>query len=163
MRAQRSTPETKLAAFLRMLTSDRAGEVDAALGKITKLLKSPVGLDLHAVADRVENIAPPPTNPQIDALYNHAYAKGAADENRRLTAEMRLPTRIRDVDTDEEASRWHTLVVFCSENLERARVVYEREPGFVEAMLIKTADGDVPSEKEQTWLRKIFRRCGGQL
>jgi hypothetical protein len=42
-----------------------------------------------------------------------------------------------------------------------ARFLYEREPGFLEGMVERTADGDVPSEAQQVWLLKIYRRLGG--
>jgi hypothetical protein len=60
----------------------------------------------------------------------------------------------------DDAERWHKIASYCQQNPKRG-FLYEREFGFLEGMVEQTADGDVPSEAQQAWLLKIYRRLGG--
>ena len=56
---------------------------------------------------------------------------------------------------------WNEIASYCQQNPKR-RFLCEREPGFLEDMIEQTADGDVPSEAQQVWLLKIYRRLEGE-
>jgi hypothetical protein len=53
MSAGRTTPDQKLGTFIRLLASERDGEVVAAARAIVRTLKANGG-DIHALAERVK-------------------------------------------------------------------------------------------------------------
>ena len=85
---------------------------------------------------------------------NAAHKTWAPQSRRGAT----LPIYFRDVCDAEHRNK---IARYCQQNPKR-RFLYEREPGFLEGMVEQIADGDVPSEAQQVWLRKIYRRLGGR-
>ena len=53
--ARRTTPEEKLGTFIRLLASERDGEVIAAARAIKRVLKS-AGRDIHVLASHTEKM-----------------------------------------------------------------------------------------------------------
>ena len=81
------------------------------------------------------------SNADMQTIFDAGVEAGSKAEEERRT-----PNYFRDV---------------AATNPER-RFFYEREPGFPEGIVAQTADGDVPSEAQQVWLLKIYRRLGGR-
>jgi hypothetical protein len=136
---------------LRLLGSDRDGEVLAAVHSLRRMLKAH-DEDLHDLAARIEK--PGLTDDEMRKIFNAGVEAGLE----RAEQERRAPNYFRDVG---DAERWHEIATYCLQNPKR-RHLYSREPGFLEGVVDRTTDGDVPSERQQAWLLKIYRRLGGK-
>jgi hypothetical protein len=71
----------KLANFVRLLASDRDGEVLAAARAIPRVLKA-AGADIYALADQVEHDAKL-SEAEMKKLYDAGYDTGRADGRAR--------------------------------------------------------------------------------
>jgi len=87
----------KAAALVRMLTSTTEGEVLNAVRLLLQLLAS-AGLDIHALAERIEKGGDNNTKASLNAaemqrIYDKAYQKGFADgsEHGRKSADLCRP------------------------------------------------------------------------
>jgi hypothetical protein len=139
----------KLAASLRMLSSDRDGDLVAAGRAIMRLLKSS-GADIHALAARVESGGL--TDAEMRKLYDAGFSAGARDaENRQHGSD--------DFHNVDGTPHWHEIARFCQQHNDR---LSEKEGNFINDMTSRTVWRE-PSEKQAKWLRSIFYRLGGRI
>src|SRR5262245_1455965 len=118
----------KLKPLVRLLASDRDGEVVATARAIGRLLKS-AKLDFHALADSVGQPSGL-TEAEMQKLYNAGHNAGYAAGRR--TAEKEFSGRMfRSVNLNEEPS-WHEIACECAARPDRLRD--EREKKFVRDM-----------------------------
>lgn len=91
---------------------------------------------------------------EADAL--EIYRRGQADGREQARREKPDTTpQFTTVDRHDSPS-WHDIATDC-----RARPHYSaKEKQFVEDMIRATVNGGEPTEKQQNWLRKIYRRRG---
>jgi hypothetical protein len=122
----------RLGKFVRLLSSDKDGEVVAAARAIMRTLAGE-GLDIHALADSL------------------ALAQEAAAEHYLRG----LPAGRREARNAEPT--WHEIATECAEHLDRLR---EHEQKFVRDMVRRTVRGGAPTEKQANWLRAIYARTG---
>jgi hypothetical protein len=139
----------KLQRFIRLLASDRDGEVVAAARALVRTLKTN-GADIHALADAI--VQSPLSEPEMKKLYDACYERGRLDERR---AAENGPMFRNVVNVDDEPS-WNEIARECAAN--PARMKSEREKDFVKQMVRRTAHGGEPSPKQADWLRKIYAR-----
>jgi hypothetical protein len=140
----------KLAAPLRLLSSNRDGDVIAAGRAIIRMLKG-VGADIHALAERIEKpSAGGRTNAEMKKLYDAGYAAGTRD------AEQHGNIDFHNVDGTPER---HEIARFCQQHSDRLRM---QEKTFVNEMASQTVWRE-PTEKHAKWLRSIFHRLGGRI
>jgi hypothetical protein len=136
--------------FIRLLASDRNGEVIAAVEAMKRSLAKE-GADFHTLADYIEK----PTElseADMKKLYDAGYNAGIrATESKELNVES-----FHNVDG---TPAWHEIARFCQQNNDRLR---ENERTFVNDMAARTL-WRVPTEKQEKWLRSIFYRLGGRL
>ena len=138
----------KLKRCIRLLASDRDGEIVAAARALNRTLQS-AGLDLRAFADRVTQ-----TNgldkAQMQKIYDVDHAAG------RRAAEKELAGRMfQNVDASAEPS-WFEIASECRAHPQMIRS--DRERQFVNDMCRRLVHGGTPSEKQNAWLRKIYAR-----
>ena len=141
----------RLATFVRLLSSDKDGEVVAAARAIKRALKN-AGADIHALAERVEK----PnggglTNTEMQKLYDAGYAAGLREgENKQYGA--------GDFHNTDGTPAWHEIARFCQQHNDRLR---EKEQTFID-MASQTVWRE-PTEKQAKWLHSISYRLGGKI
>lgn len=132
----------RLAKLIRMLSSDRDGEVVAAAAAIKRVLKEN-NLDIHALADMVTgNGEKGATKAELQDAYRAGFRDGS-----------------RADDDDDDTLSWREVAKFC---LARARRLKPHEHDFVEQMVGWTARGRQPSEKQARWLDYLYARLQQQ-
>jgi len=126
----------KLGKLIRLLSSDKDGEVLAAVHGIRRTLASEK-LDLHALADGINSGDGKSSRVERDLAWNAGYAAGrAAEQHRRY-----------------EDPSWHAIACECQEHSYKLR---EHERGFVDDMVRRTVHGGEMTEKQQQWLRALW-------
>ena len=139
----------KLGKFIRLLSSDRDGEVIAAAHAMRRVLQG-AGLDVHALADQVEK--PPGNFNEAEArkLYDAGYEQGF---QAATTAHRHGGFR----DIRSPLPSWHETACWCQHS-ERLR---PREREFVDQMIAQTLWRE-PTERQGRWLKSIYHRLGGK-
>jgi hypothetical protein len=152
MMADALTPiVAKLATFIRLLSSDKDGEVIAAARAMQRTLRS-AGADIHTLANRVEK----PNGSELSEedmkrLYNAGYEDGRrAAENAQYG-----PGDFHNIDG---TPCWHELAVECQQRSARLR---DKEKEFVDDMAARTVWRE-PTERQGKWLLSIYYRLGGK-
>jgi hypothetical protein len=143
---------TKLATFVRLLSSDKEGEIVAAAHAIKRTLKS-AGADIHTLAERVEKPnGSGLTEAEMKKLYNAGFNAGMREaENRRYGS--------ADFHNVDGTPHWHEIALFCQQHNDRLTVT---EKPFVNDMAARTVWRE-PTEKQAKWLKSIFLRLGGRI
>jgi hypothetical protein len=143
----------KLGSLIRLLSSDRDGEVIAAARAINRTLKA-AGADIHLLADRVEHAngnGNKISEADMRKLFDAGYAAGvAAAESRDAGDDFR--------NLDGSAS-WETMAAHCRQRRDQLN---EREQEFISSVSSRIVYRE-PTEKQAKWLRSIFLRTGGRL
>jgi hypothetical protein len=138
----------KLGQFIRLLTSNRDGEVVASARAIVRTLEG-VGADIH---DLAESVGATPANGKkfTEADAREIYERGVAASRR--AAEQAQPATFRNVD-DNDGPPWHAIACECAAHRDRMRD--QREKDFV-ADMVRWTRGGQPTEKQAKWLRSIY-------
>jgi hypothetical protein len=142
----------KLATFVRVLSSDKEGEIVAAAHAIKRTLKA-AGTDIHTLAERIEkpngeNL----TEAEMKKLYDAGYSAGQRDaENKRFSS--------TDFHNLDGTPNWHQMALYCQQHSNLLRC---QEPTFINDIASRTVWGE-PTEKQAKWLRSIFHRIGGRI
>jgi hypothetical protein len=139
----------KLAKLIRLLASDKNGELVAAVHAIKRTLESG-GLDMHALADGIEQSNGKKFSEQ-DAL--EIYQRGVEDGRRG--AEQQAPVSFSTVGEPS----WNDVARECEAT---AAQLSPREQEFVRDMCSWTVNGGTPTEKQAKWLRSIWARVRRQ-
>ena len=128
----------RLGALIRLLASDKPGEVNAAAAAIVRTLRS-AGGDIHLLAAHVEGAEPPAA----------AYSAGAG----------RPRPDNRDFHPAGDAPDWAAIAGFCRQ---REQCLNARERDFIASVTTWLRCGGEPSERQAAWLRSIHARLGGR-
>jgi len=134
----------KLEKLLKMLSSERDGEVVAAVQAIMRTLKG-AGADIHELAACVKG-GGKLSEKDMQRIYDAAYQDG------RRAAERDKPTEFHDVETN-----WHEMAINCRDQDDGRLSQRERE--FVDDMVRWTVHRR-PSEKQGKWLHLLYVRLG---
>jgi hypothetical protein len=137
---------SKLASFIRFLSSDKEGEVIAAARAIVRTLRG-ANLDIHALAERVGGFSEADMKKLYDAGYEQGY-HAAASSNERDGFH----------DIDGSLLSWHRTARWCQQHNEHLR---SKERAFVDQMAAQTVWRE-PSEKQRKWLKSIYFKLGGK-
>jgi hypothetical protein len=141
----------KLAACIRMLSSDKDGDIVNAARGIVRMLKG-ADTDIHALAERVEQPSGGLTEAEMKKLYDAGYAAGVhAVENKQHGSV--------DFHNVDGTPAWHEIARFCQQHNDRLR---ENERDFINDMASRTVWRE-PTPKQEKWLRSIFFRLGGRV
>jgi hypothetical protein len=140
----------KLAACIRMLSSDKDGDIVNAARGLVRMLKG-AGADIHALAERVENAnGGELTDAEMRKLYDAGYQAGMrAVENKH----------VGDFHNVDGTPSWHEIARFCQQNSDRLR---PNERQFIDDVTSRTVWRE-PTERQAQWLKSIFYRLGGKL
>ena len=134
----------KLRRCVRMLSSDRDGEVVAAARALCRTLKG-AGADIHTLADAIGH-----TN-------GHGHkAFDKAEEQRIYDRGFEAGKRTARPGNGASEPSWNEIARECAAHPERLRD--ERERKFVRDMVGRTLRGGKLSEKQADWLRSCFAR-----
>jgi hypothetical protein len=132
----------RIKKLVRMLSSEREGEVVAAAHALVRTLRAN-GSDIHTLADSIGS------GKLSEADMQRLYGAGYDDGKR--AAERQQPARFYSVDEPT----WHEIAVECAEH---RRLRGDREQEFVADMVRRTVHGGIPTEKQAKWLRDIYAR-----
>jgi hypothetical protein len=168
-----TTLEGRLAQLIRLLCSDREGEVSAAIHAIVRTLKAAGTNSIHALADRIEkgggnsdasraslNAA------EMQRIYDKAYQKGFADgsEHGRKNAIIAGPsigTFNIGVNSGVNGYSWREIAQHCAAN---KHLFYGRNYDFVESVAEQLEYRNTPSPPQAKWLKDLFmRRFDGRI
>jgi hypothetical protein len=141
----------RVATFIRLLASDKDGEIIAAVQAIQRTLKA-AGTDIHSVAERVEK----PngrglTEAEMKKLFAAGYVAGVrAAENKHFGTGNFLRV--------DGLPAWHEIARYCQQHGSRLR---GNEQEFVNDMAARTV-WHQPTERQGKWLKSIFFKLGGR-
>ena len=125
----------RLAKLIRLLSSDREGEVVNAARAIRRTLKDK-GLDIHTLADMVVGSDKRPTKSDLQEAYRAGYRDGT-----------------RAAEPDDDTLSWREIAKFCLANAARLK---PHETDFVEQMVRWTSLGREPTAKQARWLDYLY-------
>lgn len=140
-------PKTKerIAKILPRLATTT--EIPTSVAFIHKILRDG-GYDWH---DLVADMLTPNDKVFSEADALEIYRRGEAEGREQARKEKPQVDTFDNVDTSPP---WHEIATDC---LSRPHFS-GREKEFVEDMIKATVNGGTPTEKQQNWLRKIYRR-----
>jgi hypothetical protein len=146
----------RLAACVRLLASDRGGEVAAALASIQRMLTS--GIDLHAIAERIET---PPglnesTKQEIRRAVEDARASGYAEGIKAAENKQHGADAFRSTGSAE----WIRVALFVQREKHRLPPQHHQ---FVDDMAARTMWEREPTEKQHRYLHSLFLKLGGKI
>jgi hypothetical protein len=137
----------RVGKFLRLLGSDKPGEVLAVAGALCRVLSS-AGADLHDLAASLGANGYKFTEADARKIYQ----EGVEDGRRAAEANIK-PSDFRSVNDDGPS--WHEIAKECAARSSRLR---DNERRFVEDMVGWTVHGGEPTPKQAKWLRGIYAR-----
>jgi hypothetical protein len=140
----------KLANFLRLLASDKDGEVVAAARAMVRTLQG-IGADIHDIADRVEHSG---NGALSEAEMQEIFGAGIKEGIRRGQQ-----TR-HTVSAAPQFPPARDMAMFCYRNIDELGSDWERE--FVTNMASWTRARPL-SVKQQAHLEKIYIKLGGRI
>ena len=150
MSAHKKTLEEKIADRVRMLASDKPGEVVAAANAL-KLILASVGTDMNGLAHAIENLG--------------KNAEVSKDQMRKVwdAAVQHTENRLHGADefrsTDGKPT-WQSVALFCQRNKHRLR---PQTHEFVDKMAAQTVWNREPTERQHKYLFALFLQLGGKI
>lgn len=140
----------KLSMLVRMLSSDKDGEVLGAAAAIIRTLKS-AGADIHSLADAIEKPNRKLSEAAMKLIYDSGFQDGLAVAEKKQHGN----DDFRNVDG---SPCWEQITLFCQERDDRLR---DNEREFVNDMAGRVMWRE-PTPKQGKWLKSIFFRLGGK-
>jgi hypothetical protein len=137
----KSTQGEMLGKLIRLLSSDRDGEVLATVHALRRTLRG-AGGDFHTLAETIEK-PNGMTESQLRKVYDDGFEAGQR---------AKVSSGFHGMD---KVPSWHEIACHCRDQ-RKARD--EREQKFVDDVCRRTVHGGTLSEKQQSWLRKIYAR-----
>jgi hypothetical protein len=150
MSADRKTLEQRIAMLVRLLASDKDGEILAATAALKRTLHS-AGTDINGLASGIENlgkstVVPDEIKKKIwDAAVQHT-------ENRLHGAD--------DFIDSSGKPTWQSVALYCQRNKHRLR---PQTHEFVDKMASQTVWDREPTERQHKYLFALFLQLGGKI
>ena len=150
MSARKKTLEEKIADRVRMLASDKPGEVVAAANAL-KLILASAGTDMNGLAHAIENLG---KNTEV-----------SKDQMKKVWDAAVQHTENRLHGTDEFRSTdgkptWQSVALYCQRNKHRLDV---RHHNFIDKVAAQTVYDREPTERMHKYLFSLFLRLGGRV
>jgi hypothetical protein len=148
----------RLAACIRLLSSDKAYEAEGAMSGIQRLLRS--ANDVHALADRIEKAngsLSEDDKKKIRAEIERAYTNGYAEGVRMTEAQQHGAGAFRNTDGKLE---WTEVALYVQREKQRLDA---RHHEFVDDMASRTVWGREPTPKQHKYLHSLFHKLGGKI
>jgi len=141
----------RLATFIRLLASDKDGEVVNAAHALIRTLQG-IGADIHDVAERIEHSGNGALNErEMQELYDAGVKAGLRQQQHQ---------RATSVSSTAQFPLARDMAMFCYRNIDELKSDWERE--FVTNMASWTRVRPL-SVKQQAHLEKIYLKLGGEV
>src|SRR6516164_2446085 len=143
-----TTLEQRIAMTIRLLASDRDGEIIAAVCALKRVLES-AGTDLNGLAHGIENLG-----------------KGVPNEERKKiwdAAVQHTENRLHGADDFIDSTgkpTWQSVALFCQRNKQRLDPKHHE---FIDKVASRTVWGHEPTEKQLKYLFALFLKLGGKI
>jgi hypothetical protein len=134
----KTTKEEKISMLIRLLSSEHDGEVLAAVHALRRTLQG-AGGNFNTLAEVIEKSGGGISEAAMRKLYDAGFEAGQA----------------ASFHTMDTVPSWHEIACHCR-NQRKARDEHEQK--FVEDMCRRTVHGGPLSERQASWLRKIYAR-----
>ena len=150
MSANKKTLEERVASLVRLLASDKDGEILAATAALKRTLAS-AGTDIHGLAHGIENlgkstVVPDEIKKKIwDAAVQHT-------ENRLHGAD--------DFIDSSGKPTWQSVALYCQRNIDR---LAPKHHDFINKVASQTVYDREPTERMHKYLFSLFLRLGGRI
>jgi len=150
MSAGKKTLEERIADVIRLLASDKDGDVIAAACALKRVLAS-AGTDIHGLAHGIENLG---KNAEVSKEQMKQIWEAAVQhtENRLHGAD--------DFISADGKPTWQSVALFCQRNKNRLR---PQTHEFVDKMASQTVYGREPTENQHKYLFALFLQLGGKI
>ena len=150
MSAGKKTLEERIADVIRLLASDKDGDVIAAACALKRVLAS-AGTDIHGLAHGIENLG---KNAEVSKEQMKQIWEAAVQhtENRLHGAD--------DFISADGKPTWQSVALYCQRNKRRLR---PQTHEFVDKMAAQTVWNREPSERQHKYLFALFLQLGGKV
>jgi hypothetical protein len=160
----------RAAALIKMFAAPSDGEKLNAVRLLLQLLAN-VGLDIHAVAERIADEHAAAAKPALNAaemqrIYDAAYQKGFADgsDHGRKSAIVAGPSIgifNSGIDSTVNGYSWRQIAQHCATN---KHLFHGRDFDFIESIAEQLEYRGAPTRAQAKWLKDLFmRRFGGRI
>jgi len=150
MSANKKTLEERVASLVRLLASDKDGEIVAAAHALKRTLES-AGTDINGLAHGIENLGK-------NAVVPDEIKKKIWDAAVQHT-ENRLHGRDDFRSTDGKPD-WKAVALFCQRNIQRLDTKHH---DFINKVAAQTVYDQEPTEKQHKYLFALFLQLGGKI
>jgi hypothetical protein len=144
----------KLASFIRLLASDKDGEVVAAARAMFRTLQG-IGADFHCLAERVERSDGDLSEAEMERVYT-----AGIEEGRRLEKQQRASQQHNGYSPPQFPAP-RDMALHCYRNIDELNSEWERE--FVTNMMSWTRSLRPLSPKQRLHLEKVYIKAGGRI
>jgi hypothetical protein len=158
MKAIPAIASEKLAALIRLLSSDQDGEVIATVHAIIRVLES-AGSDIHALAEHVKNGhgLTDADKQKIRSEIENARAIGYAEGVKAAEAKQHGTGAFRNTDGKLE---WTEVALFVQREKHRLPAKHHE---FIDKMAARTVYGREPTPNMHKYLHSLFYELGGKI
>jgi hypothetical protein len=145
-----TTLEQKIAMTIRLLDSDRDGEIIATVHALKRVLAS-AGTDLNGLARGIENLGK---------------NTGISNEERKKiwdTAVQHTENRLHGADEFIDSSgkpTWQSVALYCQRNKQRLAPKHHE---FIDKVASQTVYDREPTERMHKYLFSLFLQLGGKI
>ena len=147
----------RLAGCIRLLSSTRDGEVAAAMQAVQRILQTK-GIDIHALADRIESGGISEAYKQeVRAQIANARASGYVEGVKAAQARQHGSGDFHNADGSPD---WRAIAMFCQRNKGR---LANKHHDFIDDMAARTVWNREPTEKQHKYLHSLFFKLGGKI
>jgi hypothetical protein len=146
----------KLAGTVRLLTSNKSNEVDAARQALLRILQGASKDMIFGIAERIET---DPAEIQANGHLNETELKqvfeAGVEHGKKLSAQTQAQTQ----QAYPQMPSAYTMAAYCFERMER---LDDKHHEFVEKMM-RYARRYTLSPKQQTYLEDLYLQLGGSI
>ena len=150
MSAGKKTLEERIADVIRLLASDKDGDIIAAAHALKRVLVS-AGTDIHGLAHGIENLGK-------NAEVSKDQMKKVWDAAVQHT-ENRLHGADDFISTDGKPT-WQSVALYCQRNKHRLDTKHH---DFIDKVAAQTVWNREPTERMHKYLFSLFLRLGGRI
>ena len=149
-----TTLEQRVAMTIRLLASDKDGEIIAAVCALKRVLES-AGTDINGLANGIENLG----------KAEKKAAEMLAQERKKIwdTAVQHTENRLHGADEFIDSSgkpSWQSVALYCQRNKHRLNVKHHN---FIDKVASQTVYDREPTERMHKYLFSLFLQLGGKI
>jgi hypothetical protein len=145
-----TTLEERIAMTIRLLASDRDGEIIAAVCALKRVLES-AGTDINGLAHGIENLGKSTVVPE--ELKRKIWAAAVQHTENRLHGGD-------DFRSTDGKPTWQAVALYCQRNIQRLDA---RHHDFINKVAAQTVYDQEPTERMHKYLFSLFLRLGGKI